>query len=102
LLNASQNAFPGSPFLVDCKSVQVGSRNGTAWANSPSRKFGRAWVPLSNMIEDYPDSIGWMPAHCTRSAIGVSRISSGRFLSAVDLDSNDIVDKLAKSSARSC
>ena len=101
LLNASQNAFPGSSFFVDCESVQIGSKNGTAWAHSPCRTFGRAWIPLSNAVEDYPESVGWMPAHCGKDAIGTLRLSNGEALSAVDLESNDLVDTLAKAAARS-
>ena len=101
LLNASQNAFPGSSFFVDCESVQIGSKNWTAWAHSPCRTFGRAWIPLSNAVEDYPESVGWMPAHCGKDAIGTLRLSNGEALSAVDLESNDLVDTLAKAAARS-
>ena len=77
LLNASLNAFPGSPLLIDCQAVQVGSRNGTAWMTAPSRRFGRAWVPLSRALEDDQNAVTWMPAHCTNSAVGMSHFSYG-------------------------
>ena len=100
LLNASQVAFPSSPFFIDCKAVQIGTRNGPSWANSPSRKLGRAWSPLALCLEDYPESATWVPAHCAKSAIGVARLSDGNVMQQVDFDGNDFVDFHAKKQAR--
>ena len=52
-------------------------------------------------MEDYPEAVGWMPAHCGKDAIGTLSLSNGEALSAVDLESNDLVDTLAKAAARS-
>ena len=41
LLNASVLAFPGSPFVVDCMAVKLGSSNGLAYAAAPNRVLGR-------------------------------------------------------------
>ena len=100
LLNATQVAFPGSPFIIDCKAVQVSSKNGAAWACSPSRRLGRAWAPLSRVLEEFPDCVTWMPAHCSSSAVGTQYLSNGELLSDIDLFTNDHVDSLAKGAAR--
>ena len=99
LLNAAQVACPGSTYHVDCKAVQQGTRNGTQWAQASARKLGRAWIPLSLALEGYPDSVVWMPAHCTNSAAGSRVLSDGRLLSRVDIAMNDLVDSMAKREA---
>ena len=100
LMNAAQNAFPGNPFFVDCMAVKRGSRNGTAWASAPSRRFARAWIPLAHVLEEYPEAVEWVPAHCNKASVGVKRLSNGAFLSDTDLAANANVDLLAKRGAR--
>ena len=100
LVNATQVAFPGSSFFVDCKAVQVGAKNGVQWAKSPCRRFGRAWTSIAHVVEQYPDCITWMPAHCNSSAVGIARLSSGEALTRDDLWANAYVDGLAKDVAK--
>ena len=52
------------------------------------------------MVEQYPDCITWMPAHCNSSAVGIARLSSGEALTRDDLWANAYVDGLAKDVAK--
>jgi len=56
---------------------------------------------LANILEDCTDSVAWLPAHCSESAVGVRELSNGRKFDMVDLAMNDIVDSWAKSEASS-
>ena len=100
LLMAAHSAFPGSSFCVDCQAVQVGAQRGAVWATAPDRQLARAWGPLASALEGSSDSVVWMPAHCTTSAVGVKTLSDGTRLSQIDLQSNELVDGLAKSAAQ--
>jgi hypothetical protein len=100
LLSASQNAFPGSLFVVDCKAVQMGSINGLSWAAAPNRLLARSWIPIASMLADSSSYVIWMPAHCSEAAVGVSNLSNGRVMTLFDLQLNDYVDKLAKDAAK--
>jgi hypothetical protein len=100
LLNAAQNAFPGSPFYIDCKAVQLGAKNGPEWAGAPVRKLGRAWIPLAGILHDSGSDVNWMPAHCTPKDIGTARLSNGQYMTESDLQSNGLVDTLAKDEAK--
>ena len=70
LLQAASYASPGSPLHVDCNAVKVGVHNGLRWAQSSSRKLGRIWIPLANILDDCTDSVAWILAHCSDSAVG--------------------------------
>ena len=100
LLNASLTAHPGCPFFIDCKAVQLGTRNGSSWMTAPSRKFGRAWSPLSVAFDENSELVHWMPAHCTAKSVGYAHLSDGSKMTHTDLESNDLVDALAKAQAR--
>jgi hypothetical protein len=99
LLNASLLAFPGSPFVVDCMAVRLGSSNGLAYAAAPNRVLGRSWIPVANVIADTSSHVIWMPAHCSVAAVGRAKLSDGRLLSVFDLHCNSYVDEIAKGAA---
>ena len=101
LLQAASYASPGSPLYVDCNAVKVGVHNGLRWAQSSSRKLARVWIPLANILEDCTDSVAWLPAHCSESAVGDRELSNGRKFDMVDLTMNALVDTWAKSEASS-
>lgn len=81
-------------------AVQRGTKNGSAWASAPSRRFGRAWIPLAQVLEDDPDAVEWISAHCSKQSVGVKRMSNGVFMTETDLAANANVDSLAKRGAR--
>ena len=99
MLSGAQNASPGSPCFIDCKAVQLGAKNGTGWAAAPARKLARAWVPLSSIIEDSASTVNWMPAHLSKKDVGEALLSDGQPLSENDLQTNSLVDQLAKDEA---
>ena len=100
LLNAAEVSAHGTYFHVDCKAVQLGTQNGTSWATAACRKLSRAWAPLASILEDSPEHVAWMLAHCTKSQAGKKFLSDGRPLSRVDIALNDLVDHWAKSEAK--
>jgi hypothetical protein len=62
--------------------------------------LARAWAPLANILEDNPEGIAWVPAHCSSDAIGVRELSNGRAFDRIDLEANAFVDTHAKREAR--
>ena len=54
---------------------------------------------MANILDDCTDSVAWLPAHCSDSAIGDRELSNGRKFDAVDLTMNALVDTWAKSEA---
>jgi hypothetical protein len=100
ILQGALVASPGSPLHVDCNAVRLGAQRGTSWALDSSRKLARAWIPLANILEDNPEGIAWVPAHCSSDAIGVRVLSNGRTFDNVDLEANAFVDTHAKREAR--
>jgi hypothetical protein len=100
LLNATQCSFPGSSFHVDCKAVQLGAKNGPEWAAAPVRKLARAWIPAADALQDSGSEVVWMPAHCSHKSVGVALLSDGRLMTDTDLQTNGLVDVLAKDEAK--
>ncbi len=99
LLMATTHSAPEVPLRVDCLSVQMGAQRGATWAAAPERRLARAWAPLAAALDDSPQRVVWMPAHCTAASLGVKRLGDGSPLTRRDLDGNAYVDKLAKSVA---
>jgi hypothetical protein len=100
LLMASVSAEPGAPFRVDCLAVQQGAGRGSTWATAPDRKLARAWGPLAAALDGEPQRVVWMPAHCSHALVGIRTLSDGTPLSAIDVNANALVDRLAKAAAR--
>jgi hypothetical protein len=100
LFMAASVADPWAPLRVDCLSVQQGAQMGQEWAGAPVRYLARAWAPLSAALDDDPQRVVWMPAHCSQQAVGVKKLSNGELLTALDLAGNSLVDQLAKEAAR--
>ena len=100
LFMAATEADPWAPLRVDCMSVQLGTQNGQEWAAAPNRCLARVWAPLSAALDDDPQRVVWMPAHCIQDAIGTKRLGNGELLSELDVKGNAFVDKLAKEAAR--
>ena len=94
-------AAPDGPLHVVCNAVKISVHNGLRWSLSSSRrKLTRAWMPLANIFEDSTGSVAWLPAHCSKSAIGVRELSNGRKFDSVDHATNDLVDTWAKNEAK--
>jgi hypothetical protein len=55
---------------------------------------------MANILEDNPEGIAWVPAHCSSDAIGVRELSNGRSFDSIDLAANAFVDSHAKREAR--
>ena len=89
-----------APIRVDCLSVQQGSQRSIAWASDPGRCLAKAWGPVCAALEDNPQRVVWMPAHCSSAAVGVKKLGNGQLLTARDVDANALVDRLAKEAAR--
>ena len=100
LFMAASSADPWAPLRVDCQSVQVGSQMGREWAAAPDRCLARVWAPLNAALDDDPQRVVWMPAHCSHDAVGKKRLGDGTLLSELDIAGNAFVDKLAKEAAR--
>ena len=99
LLMAAQSCMPTSPLWVDCESVRRGSQRGGTWATAPCRRLARAWGPLAAALEDRPERVGWMPAHCSAGQAGSHEKSDGSQLSLMDIMGNDVADRMAKEAA---
>ena len=106
LLQATMVSQPTDMLKVDCLAVQLGSQKGLEWANSPARKFARAWGPLASALEGDSERVVWMPAHCsaasTQQAIedrSRRRLSDGTILTRHLVLANAVVDKHAKVAA---
>ena len=89
-----------TPLRVDCLSVQLGTQKGITWANAPERCLARVWGPVCAALDDDPQRVVWMPAHCSHEAVGIKRLGNGERLTALDLCGNAHVDKLSKEAAR--
>jgi hypothetical protein len=100
LFMATMSADPWAPFRVDCLSVQQGTQKGQVWAAAPERRYARIWAPLNAALDDDPGRVVWMPAHCSKSAVGHKQLGNGEALTALDLAGNAFVDRLAKEAAR--
>ena len=102
LLQAVTSSEPGSSFVSDCLSVVEGCHKGSLWANSAHRTYSRGWNPLSAALEECDEAskaVKWMPAHCSKTAVGNKKLSDGRFMTQHDLQANAFVDKLCKEAA---
>ena len=97
---AVTSADPWAAIRVDCSSVQQGSQKGLAWAAAPDRCLARVWAPLNAALDDDPERVVWMPAHCSQAAVGSKRLGNGELLTALDVTGNALVDGLAKEAAR--
>jgi hypothetical protein len=85
---------------VDCLSVQQGTQKGQDWAGAADRHLARIWAPSNAALDDDPQRVVWMPAHCSKDAVGVRRLGNGELLTALDVTGNALVDQLAKEAAR--
>ena len=71
----------------------------TAANNPTARIWNLIFAAADGLITD--DDLCWMPAHKARCQIGQALRSDGRPISALDWLRNMVVDKLAKSAAKS-
>jgi hypothetical protein len=97
---AVSSSDPWAPLRVDCLSVQQGAQQGQEWAGAPELCLARVWAPLSASLDDGPERVVWMPAHCSQQAVGNKQLGNGDWLTSYDVEGNAFVDKLAKEAAR--
>ena len=100
LLQAASSSGPEDLLKVDCLAVKLGAHRGCEWAMAPCRKLGRAWGPLSLILEGDARRVIWMPAHCRVSQAGSKLMSNGLPITVRDINGNKLVDSGAKAIAR--
>ncbi len=87
---------------TDCKALLAILAGGIERATSPGRVLARVWTRIGHALDGDTSQLAdrqllvWMPAHQSTRAIGTSRGSDGRLLSALDWRANRLVDGLAK------
>ena len=101
LLMAARSASHGSAYRTDSLNCVDTVRKGAAWALAPQRPLARVWRAALRLFDasDGGASIVWMPAHTEISDVGHKRLSDGSTLTAIDRQSNDTADALAKAAA---
>ncbi len=102
LLQAVTSSEPGSSYISDCLAAVEGCHRGSLWANAAQRTYSRGWNPLSSALdgrEQAKEAVKWMPAHCSKTAVGIKKLSDGRPMTSHDLQANAFVDRLCKEAA---
>ena len=88
--------------FTDCKANLAVLARGKQWATSGKRASASIWRSIFSALDEDPDSIQnikWIPAHKSRSMIGVAEKSDGVPINVVDWMANMAADELAKSAA---
>ena len=88
---------------TDCQVAQRLATQGPGSCRSAETRAARAWAAIMRNIDadsSYNcDWLTWMPAHTSRSAVGVKRKSDGTCITVVDWMGNAAADALAKAAA---
>ena len=88
-----------SSFYTDCRPCVTLLQTPRHEATAADRPLARVF----NLLHDHLDSglssnqVRWMPAHCSRTMVGVAKKSDGTVLTQIDLELNSLADWLAKS-----
>ena len=88
-------AEPGSVAVTDCKGVAQNHAKGEA-AQAPHEQFAGVWRSVHNLSRGWlgPDSIRWMPAHCTEADVQEGKVGW------LDWVGNAYADEWAKNGAK--
>ena len=98
-----KNTVSRRAVITDCLGNVKMLERGKADAMNGKRPLARVWGPIFSSIEEETNNsdrwFDWMPAHTSKSAIGVAARASGRKVTVVDHRANFLVDGLAKKGA---
>ena len=97
LLQAAMVALPGSSFVSDCKVIVDSLNMGRHAAVGGGSSHARIYALLFATFDDTPaDMIIWMPSHVGKAGEVTRYKSDGTALTQLDVEANDMADRLAK------
>ena len=103
ILATLSRSLPGVAIRSDCLNNVKTLKNGERAATRSRSNIGRLWRMIFRALDDWthPEwlDIVWVPAHLTKSQIGIAMKGDGRPITELDWLGNKRADELAKKGA---